>query len=93
MSEPKYNKDIIDEVRAAQAVCEAKGKHEHCEDITTPKGDIYVVCHDCKTTLKRKRPCEVYSRVVGYIRPINQWNPGKKQEFKDRKEYKLDNAH
>ena len=29
--------------------------------------------------------CEVYSRVVGYIRPIQQWNDGKKSEFYDRK--------
>jgi len=36
-----------------------------------------------------KQPCEVYSRVVGYLRPVQQWNFGKKQEFKDRKEFKL----
>ena len=30
---------------------------------------------------------EVYSRVVGYIRPIQQWNGGKQEEFKDRKEF------
>jgi len=30
---------------------------------------------------------EVYSRVVGYIRPIEQWNGGKQEEFKDRKEF------
>ena len=34
-----------------------------------------------------KQPCEVYSRVVGYLRPVNQWNLGKQQEFKERKEY------
>jgi len=34
-------------------------------------------------------PCEVYSRVVGYYRPVSTWNKGKKQEFKDRKEFKL----
>lgn len=28
--------------------------------------------------------CEVFSRVVGYIRPIQQWNEGKQEEFKDR---------
>jgi ribonucleoside-triphosphate reductase len=28
--------------------------------------------------------CEVYSRVVGYIRPINQWNDGKRAEYNDR---------
>ncbi len=33
--------------------------------------------------------CEVYSRIVGYIRPISQWNRGKKQEFKERKTYNL----
>ena len=36
-----------------------------------------------------KQPCEVYSRVVGYIRPVKQWNFGKQQEFKERKEYKV----
>ncbi len=29
--------------------------------------------------------CEVYSRIVGYLRPVEQWNFGKKQEFMDRK--------
>ena len=33
---------------------------------------------------------EVYSRVVGYYRPVQQWNPGKLAEFHDRKTYKLD---
>jgi ribonucleoside-triphosphate reductase len=30
---------------------------------------------------------EVYSRVVGYIRPVEQWNKGKQAEFDDRKEF------
>ena len=30
---------------------------------------------------------EVYSRVVGYIRPVGQWNKGKQAEFKDRTEF------
>jgi len=34
-------------------------------------------------------PVETYSRVVGYMRPITTWNPGKQQEFADRKEYIL----
>lgn len=33
--------------------------------------------------------CEVYSRVVGYIRPVQQWNKGKQKEFADRKEFKI----
>jgi len=37
---------------------------------------------------KRTR-CEVYSRVVGYLRPISQWNQGKQQEFKDRKVFDM----
>jgi anaerobic ribonucleoside-triphosphate reductase len=36
-----------------------------------------------------EQPCEVYSRIVGYIRPVNQWHIGKKQEFKERKEFKV----
>ncbi len=36
-----------------------------------------------------KQPCEVYSRIVGYLRPVKQWNEGKSQEFKDRKEFKI----
>ncbi len=28
--------------------------------------------------------CEVYSRVVGFLSPVSQWNKGKKEEFKDR---------
>ena len=31
--------------------------------------------------------CEFYSRVVGYIRPIDQWNYGKQAEFVDRLEF------
>lgn len=32
---------------------------------------------------------EVYSRVVGYLRPVKQWNNGKQAEFKMRKTYKV----
>ncbi len=32
--------------------------------------------------------CEVYSRIVGYLRPLQQWNDGKRAEFADRLEYK-----
>jgi len=33
--------------------------------------------------------CEVYSRVVGYLRPTYQWNKGKREEFKLRKSFKV----
>ena len=39
---------------------------------------------------KCESQCEVYSRVVGYLRPVQQWNKGKKEEFVQRKTYKLD---
>ena len=33
---------------------------------------------------------EVYSRITGYYRPVQNWNDGKTQEYKDRKEYSVD---
>lgn len=43
----------------------------------------HFTCPECGAS------CEVYSRVVGYIRPMQQWNKGKKQEFLDRQEFKI----
>ncbi len=36
---------------------------------------------------------EVYSRITGYYRPVQNWNDGKAQEFRDRKVYDLGNSH
>ena len=47
-------------------------------------------CDKCfaeNKALNNFRKCEVYSRVVGYIRPVEQWHKGKKQEFGERQEY------
>lgn len=41
-------------------------------------------CPICEAEGKQTA-CEVYSRVVGYIRPIDQWNAGKQEEFKERR--------
>ena len=49
-------------------------------------------CQDCfekDKSLKNYQPCEVYSRVVGYLRPVQQWNEGKQEEYSDRKEYQV----
>jgi ribonucleoside-triphosphate reductase len=35
-------------------------------------------------------PSEVYSRVVGYLRPVSQWNDGKQVEFANRTTYKVE---
>jgi ribonucleoside-triphosphate reductase len=45
-------------------------------------------CPTCKTNSKTT-DCEVYSRVVGYLRPVIQWNRGKQQEFSDRKTFDI----
>ena len=36
-----------------------------------------------------KQPCEVYSRIVGYYRPVQQFNTGKQEEFKERKTFEV----
>lgn len=46
------------------------------------KGE-HEVCPDCGET------CEIYSRIVGYIRPVQQWNKGKKVEFENRKTFNI----
>ena len=38
---------------------------------------------------KCNEKCEVYSRVTGYFRPVANWNKGKKEEFADRKMFKV----
>jgi len=48
-----------------------------CKEHGYIKGEIFK-CPDCNA------PTEVYSRVVGYYRPVQNWNIGKKEEFKDR---------
>lgn len=47
-------------------------------------------CNDCyakNPALTNFQECEVYSRVVGYIRPVQQWHKGKRQEFGERVEF------
>lgn len=40
-------------------------------------------CPTCKSD------CEVYSRIVGYLRPVRQWNKGKREEFVERRAYSV----
>jgi len=44
------------------------------------------VCPHCK------EKTEVYSRITGYYRPVQNWNDGKQQEFKDRKVYNISDS-
>ena len=41
------------------------------------------------TKILKRTPCEVFSRVVGYMRPVSNWNEAKQAEFKDRKTFKI----
>ncbi len=49
-------------------------------------GEVYT-CPDCGATT------EVYSRITGYYRPVQNWNDGKSQEYKDRKVYDIENSN
>jgi len=45
---------------------------------------------ESKKKKKSKRTkCEVYSRIVGYLRPVSEWNEGKQAEFNDRKAFNI----
>ena len=48
-------------------------------------GEVYT-CPDCG------EKTEVYSRITGYYRPVQNWNDGKTQEYKDRKVYDIENS-
>lgn len=41
------------------------------------------VCPECQ------KSTEVYSRVVGYLRPVSRWNDGKQEEYSQRRTYKV----
>ncbi len=48
-------------------------------------GEVYT-CPECGAAT------EVYSRITGYYRPVQNWNEGKAQEFKDRKVYDVEHS-
>ena len=56
-----------------------------CADHGYLTGEQYVCPHCGKKT-------EVYSRITGYYRPVQNWNDGKTQEFKDRKVYNISSS-
>ncbi len=53
-----------------------------CKDHGYIQGEVYV-CPECGNAT------EVYSRITGYYRPVQNWNDGKTQEYKDRKVYTI----
>ncbi|MBR5741990.1 MAG: ribonucleoside triphosphate reductase, partial [Firmicutes bacterium] len=57
-----------------------------CKDHGYLAGEQYTCPHCGQKT-------EVYSRITGYYRPVQNWNDGKTQEFKDRKVYDISRSH
>ena len=60
----------------------------------------YSVCKDHGYLAGEQQVCphcgaktEVYSRITGYYRPVQNWNDGKAQEFRDRKVYNIGRSH
>jgi len=60
----------------------------------------YSVCRDHGYLTGEQYTCpicgqktEVYSRITGYYRPVQNWNDGKAQEYKDRKVYNIGRSH
>jgi hypothetical protein len=45
-------------------------------------------CYQADPSLSNYKKTEVYSRIVGYLRPVSQWNKGKKEEYDQRKNLK-----
>ena len=63
--------------------------YEHTRD------KFYLKCDECferEPILKNFQPVECWSRVVGYLRPVGQWNDGKVAEFHDRKSFDVGKA-
>lgn len=71
------------------ATPQADGIHIMGGSVYEPEEDKFMMkcdgCYEKDPLLRNYQDCEVYSRVVGYLRPVNQWNDGKFAEFKDRR--------
>lgn len=57
-----------------------KERQEHEREFFEPvDGAVDVIIKD-----EERQPCEIWTRVMGYFRPVSGWNIGKKQEHADR---------
>jgi ribonucleoside-triphosphate reductase len=55
----------------------------------------FLKCDECyakNPVLTNFQQCQIFSRVVGYLTPVNQWNEGKKAEFEQRKTFDIQRA-
>jgi len=69
------------------------GIHIEGGSVYEPYPNKYMIkcnaCYKKDNVLKNYQECEVWARVVGFFRPVKDFNKAKKAEFKDRKNFKL----
>ena len=72
----------------AELIVETLPAITYCEECEKTYSTIEYgkICPHCG------KPTEVYSRITGYYRPVQNWNDGKLQEYANRTEYKLDSS-
>ena len=67
------------------------GKIENGVKLIYEKNDKKVKIFKCNRCFEESeswsQKCEVYQRIVGYLRPVQNWNKGKVQEFTERKTF------
>ena len=79
---------------AVQVLCTVNKDNEIVIEggaVYKPRDRMFLKCDACfekEPELREFEECEIYSRVVGYLRPIRQWNKGKREEYKMRKDFK-----
>ncbi|CAB5094222.1 Ribonucleotide reductase of class III (anaerobic), large subunit (EC [Olavius algarvensis associated proteobacterium Delta 3] len=86
--------ELITDIEAVKALVRKIANNYHLPYFTlTP---TFSICPSHGYLTGKQHRCnrcqaetEVYSRVVGYLRPIKQWNEGKSAEFDDRKTYRV----
>ena len=47
-------------------------------------------CYEANPVMENYQECDVYSRVVGFHTPVQRWNNGKTEEWKDRKTFAVE---
>ncbi len=79
---------IIDVDQAKDGKVTVKGGALYKED-----EKLFMKCDGCfkkNPILENFRKCDVYSRVVGFLRPVKDWNKGKRAEWENRVDYELE---
>lgn len=81
--------EVVTSLENNEVIMEGGAVYSVDQPCSRPDG-IYVKCLDCyhkQPALSKFRKTEIYSRVVGYLRPVKQWNKGKQAEWGKRVKY------